>query len=207
MTPILKFKWLVAAFFILVSGQSLLAQTKIDQSTPLTWLGLDFSQTEFIGKATQWEKAGKITIAQFRDEYTVAWNQLFIFEQKKYDIAEALHRASVKYDINVTLKANAALEKDFFSNNPGDFKTLDESKIADIVAKYDFGKNTGVGVIFFVEGMSKAQDLEGIWVTFVDMKAKKVISTTYRTAKPGGFGFRNYWAKPIYTILKEGIKA
>jgi hypothetical protein len=206
MKAIAKLKWLIAALFIVVSGQPLFAQTKIDASTPITWLGLDYSQAKIIGQATQWENAGKITNAQIKDIYTVSWNELFINEQKKYDIAEALHRSSVKYDIDVALKANAALDKDFFSNNPGDFKTLDESKIAAIVSKYDFGKNDGVGLIFFVEGLSKANSSEGFWITFVDMKSKKVISTTYRTAKPGGFGFRNYWAKPIYTILKEGIK-
>ena len=43
----------------------------------------------------------------------------------------------------------------------------------------------------------------GIWVTFVDMKSKTVLFTTYQTNPPGGFGFRNYWAKPLYTTLKN----
>jgi hypothetical protein len=208
MKRIAKFKYIAALFFLAANGQSLLAQTntKIDASTPITWLGVDYSQAKFIGSATQFENAGKITNAEFQNVYTVAWNQLFINEQKKYDVASALHRSSVKYDIDVALKANAALQKDFFSNNPSDFKTLDASKIADIVSKYNFGNDQGIGLIFFVEGMSKGAGSEGVWVTFVDMKSKTVLSTDYRTGKPGGFGFRNYWAKPLYTILKEGIK-
>jgi len=54
-----------------------------------------------------------------------------------------------------------------------------------------------------VEGMSKGLGEAGAWVTLVDMKSKKVISTTYKTGKAGGFGFRNYWAKSWFNIIKE----
>lgn len=207
MKSLITTKWMAIFFAAIVISQTAFAQTKadiFDESKTITWLGLDFSQTKFIGQATQFENAGKITNEKFKEEYTVAWNQLFVNEQKKYDVAKALHRSSVKYDIDVALNANAALtQKDFFSNNPSDFKLLDESKIADVVKKYDFKNNTGVGLIFYVEGMSKGNGSAGMWVTFVDMGSKTVLLTKYMTGKPGGFGFRNYWAKPFRTVLDD----
>jgi hypothetical protein len=207
MKRIATLKWLTAAAIVLLGAQSLSAQNKADifgSTVPITWLGLDFSQTKFIGTATQFESAGQISNAQLKDIYTVAWNQLFINEEKKYNVAAAVHRSFVKYDIDVTLKINQGLtQKDFFSNNPGDFKTITEATIADLVKNYDFKNDDGIGLIFFVEGISKGLDSMGIWVTFVDMKSKTVLLTNYQTAKPGGFGFRNYWAKPYYTVLKN----
>lgn len=206
MKTVAKFKWLIVIFLIVTNAGSLLAQSKadvFDSKIPVTWLGVDYSQAKFIGSATA--KDVVISNDEFRDNYVSSWNYLFINEQKKYDVAKALHRESVKYAIDVTLQANKQLtKKDFFSNNPSDFKLINESTIADVVKNYDFQKTDGgIGLIFFVEGMSKGAASMGIWVTFVDMKSKSVLYTTYQTGKPGGFGFRNYWAKPLYTVLKE----
>jgi len=209
MKPTTKFKYLIALLFIAVNAQSLLAQTKadiFDEKKPIAWLGVDYSQTRFIGDPTKGiaSNKGTVTNDEFREVFTFQWNELFVDEQKKYDVAKAVHRESVKYAIDVAMKANKELtKKDFFSNNPSDFKTLDAAKIADVVSKYDFQKNDGIGLIFFVEGMSKGQASMGVWVTFVDMKSKTVLLTDYQTGKPGGFGFRNYWAKPLYTIIKD----
>jgi hypothetical protein len=123
---------------------------------------------------------------------------------KKYDVAKAVHRPTVKYDIDVALNANKALaDKNFYSNSPSDFKTIDETTIDNLVKNYNFKNDDGIGLIFFVEGMSKGAESVGVWVTFVDMKSKTVLLTSYQTEKPGGFGFRNYWAKPFYEIIKN----
>jgi len=205
MKPITKFKCILALLFIAVNAQSVLAQSKadvFDEKIPVTWLGVDYSQTKFIGSATS--KDVVISNDEFRDMYVSSWNYLFINEQKKYDVAKAVHRESVKYAIDVTIQANKSLtKKDFYSNNPSDFHLLNEADIARVVKNYDFQNTDGIGLIFFVEGMSKGIGSMGIWVTFVDIKSKTVLYTKYETGSPGGFGFRNYWAKPLYTTLKD----
>ncbi len=201
MKSVQKLGWLLAFLFVCVNLQSVSAQT--GSSDDITWLGLDFSQAKFIGPATQFKDAGEITNEEFRDKYTVSWNQLYVDEQKKFNVAEMVHRPTVKYALEVTAKANSNIKKEFFGANPNDFKTLDEKKIGDLVSKYDFQGKTGQGVLFFVEGMSKGLGEAGAWVTLVDMKTKKVLLTTYKTGKSGGFGFRNYWAKSWYNIMKE----
>ncbi|HMI63646.1 MAG TPA: hypothetical protein VK518_22170 [Puia sp.] len=198
MKSLQKLGWLLAFLFVCVNIRSASAQTD-----DITWLGLDFSQAKFIGPASQFKDAGGITQEEFRDKYTVAWNQLYIDEQKKYNVAEMVHRPTVKYALEVTAKANANIKKDVFGGSPNDFKTLDEKKIGDLVSKYDFQGKTGSGVLFFVEGMSKGEAQAGAWVTLVDMKTKKVLFTTFKIGKAAGFGFRNYWAKSWVNIMKQ----
>ena len=199
-------KRLFLTSLVCLSTQMLLAQSKADISDPkvqITWLGIDFSQAKFFGSETDYKKSGELINCEFAGKYFTAWNNLFITEAKKYDVAKAIHRTNVPYALNVTDKVNSALTKDFFSEDSLTFKTLTEEAISDLVKKYDFQGKTGIGMIFFVEGMSKPMEKEGVWVTFVDMNSKTLLLTSYQAPKPGGFGFRNFWMKPFYTILKD----
>ena len=203
-------KTIIALAALLLGTFAVHAQTRADifnDSREITWLGLDFSHVKFIGPAAQWQDAGAITNAELKEKYFPAWNQLFIAEPKKYDVAGAVHRTDVRYAIEVTEKANNALKnKDFFSDNPDEYQSLDEQKIAALVKKYDFGGKSGIGLLFFVEGMSKAKEEGSAWVAFVDMKSRAVLLTVRETGKSGGFGFRNYWAKSFANMLK-GMKS
>ena len=201
--------WLITLSLICFSAFSVIAQTKADifsGSTDITWLGIDFTQTKFIGSATQFKDAGEITNSDFRDKYIPSWNQLFINEQKKYDVAKAVKRSEVKYAMDVTEKANNAIKGNFFSDDPNDYKKLDEQKIANLVKGYNFQGKTGIGLLFFIDGMSKSKDEASGWITFVDMNSKKVLLTQYTTGKAGGFGFKNYWAKSFHNMLKATEK-
>lgn len=195
------------AFLILsVTVQTLSAQsTKADifnDATEITWLGMDFTQTKIIGSAAQFGDAGEITNAQLKERFIPGWNKLFIDEMKKYNVADVVHRSEVKYAMEVTEKANDDIKKDFYSNSPDDYALLNEQKIGALVKKYDFAGKTGVGMMLFIEGMSKGKVEASGWVTFVDMKTKTVLLTVRETGKPGGIGFKNYWAKAFLLMLK-----
>lgn len=181
------------------------AQSKADvfnDNTPITWLGLDFSQLKFIGDASQWQDAGEITNSQMRDKYFPSWNNLFIAEKDKYKVADAVRRTEVAYAIEITEKANNSLKGNFFESDGNKYQLLDEQKVTALVKKYDFKGNIGIGMMFFVEGMSKGREHGSMWVTFVDMKSKTVLLTKRVEGKAGGFGFRNYWAKTFVNALK-----
>lgn len=183
------------------------AQTKDDvfkSGVELTWLGLDFSQVHFIGSATQWKDAGEITNDQMRDKYFTAWNELFQKEPDKYDVAKATNRGSVKYALDVTEKANNTLKRDYFVDDANMYHTLDEAKVAALVKKYNFQGNKGLGLMFFVEGMSKGKEQACAWATFVNMDKKEVLWTQRVVGKTGmAIGFRNYWANPFNNMLKD----
>jgi len=219
MKPITQVKWIIALFFVSINAQSLLAQSKadvFDKNVPVTWLGVDYSLTTFIGTPSYTTEAfspwtivkktgeGVVTKDEFRDSYLEQWNQLFIDESKKYNVAKAIGRPSVNYAIEICINANKKLkEKEFFSNDPKNFHTKTEADIINAVKNYDFKNTRGIGMMYFVEGMNKGTGEEGIWVTFVDIKSKSVLLTRYESSKGQGSGFRNYWAKPLYVALKE----
>ena len=193
--------FLLAATFTM-SG---FAQTKSDifGSVPITWLGLDFTHLKFIGGAAQFKDAGTITNGDMRIKYFPAWNNLFIAEQKKYDVAGAVHRDNVVYATEVTRDVNDKSTADYFTDKPEDYQILNPETIATLVAGYDFKGKTGIGLVLFVEGMSKDKVEASMWVTFVDMGSKKVLLTNRMTGGAGGFGFRNYWAKAFYNVLGD----
>ena len=192
--------------FLLVCLYISSATAQTTGSGDITWLGLDFSQAKFIGSPSQVKGGGNITNTQFRDKYTVSWNSMIINEPRKYDVAGMVHRPDIKYAQQITAKANRSIQKEFFGSNASDFRRLNEKMIGDLVQRYDFQNQKGTGVLIFVEGMSPGQGEAGGWVTMVDMNTKKVLSTTFRTGKAGGFGFTNYWAKSWANIMATPLK-
>lgn len=72
-------------------GFTSFAQTKDDinnRKTSIVWLGVDCSHLKFIVDANQWTCFGAITSQQLIDKYFPGWNQLFINEAKRYNIAK-----------------------------------------------------------------------------------------------------------------------
>lgn len=182
-------------------------QTRADITggTPVTWLGLDFSQLKFIGSAAQFKDAGEISNYDLRAKYFPGWNSLFLKEREKFNVAKALDRndGNIEYAVEVTDAANGKSTGPYFTDNSGDFQLLTAGKVSALVSKYDFKGHKGLGLMFFVEGMSKDREEASMWVTFVNMSEKKVLLTKQVTGRSGGFGLRNYWAKSFYNVLQE----
>ncbi len=198
-------KKLILSAAVLMLSVAAWAQTKADVfgDVTITWLGLDFSQMHFIGSAAQWNDAGEITNSQLRDKYFPSWNDLFINEKDRYKVADAVNRTEVEYAIEVTRKANNSLKGNFFTDDMNMYQTLDEKKVEGLVKKYDYMGKKGIGMLFFVEGMSKGKEASSMWVAFVDMGTKKLLLAKPIEGKSGGFGFRNYWAKTFLMGVKE----
>jgi hypothetical protein len=205
-------KKIILTALVLISAFATWAQTRADvfnDETPITFLGFDFSQAKFIGHASSFKDAGEVSNSEMKDKYIPGWEDLVNVDGKDYyRVADAVHRSDVKFAVDVTEKMNKKIAgKNFFSDDMKDYPSLSESTIAAQVKKYDFAGNTGIGMIIFVEGMHKAEDKGGdsyatVWITFVDMKSKKVLFTAKEQGKPGGFGFKNYWAGAWKNVLK-----
>ena len=157
----------------------------------------------FIGSAAQFKDAGEISNRDMRVKYFPARNNLFIAEQKKFNVADAVDRNSVDYAIEITQNANDNSNGEYFTEKTGDYQLLTSDMISTLVSKYDFKGKTGLGLLFFVEGMSKDKEEASMWVTFVNMGAKQVLLTKQVTGSAGGFGFRNFWAKSFYNVLQD----
>lgn len=181
------------------------AQSKedvFDGNKNVTWLGLDFSDYKFIGEVTQFADAGEVSNSDLRDKFFPAWNNLFLTEKDKYEVADAIGRTEVDYAIDVTNNSNSKIKSGFTSSDESEYHRLKEADISNIVRSYNYEGNKGIGMMFIVESMSKEQKQSSIWVTFINMDSKKVIFTERVDAKAGGFGFRNYWAKSFFNAIK-----
>lgn len=185
---------------LLLAGGFTRAQTAKDvftsSETPIYYLGIDFTKARLIDDAG----ANEIDI---RDRLYTEINEVVVNEPKKYDLKGAFHKSAVDHDLSLVNarneKANAAEIK---STNTGDFHRFKESDIVSLVKSYDFRDKKGVGLIFFVEAMSKSEKAAAIWVTLVDMKSKKMLMTERVESKVSmAFGFRNYWASPFKNLL------
>ena len=163
----------------------------------MTWLGIDFSEARLYGDATSenW---------YMKDRYFPSINDLVILEPKKYDVAKAFRKNNVAFELSITRKVNDNLDIDKFkTNSTEDLRRLNPEKIDSMIEKYDFGKNSGFGVVFIMEGMDKVSKTASIFVTIVNMDSKKVLLTKRMVAPPRGFGFRNYWAYTVFLVLRE----
>jgi hypothetical protein len=188
-------------FIIIVSlsVQSLSAQSsfsEIKKNHSWVWLGLDFSNTKLLGRE------GFNDPKKIIDHYFIAWNQLIFDEGEKYDVKKAFKLKQLYTDdsyfdaINSTVKLNELFVDRSYS--------LSESDINNIVEEYNFSniKQT-IALVFIVERLDKPKEQAVFWVTLINSRTKEIILTERMIGKPGGFGFRNYWAGSIYDIIKQ----
>jgi hypothetical protein len=133
-----------------------------------------------------------------------AWNDLVLTEKDKYDVPGMLGRDAVETATDVTKDNNLDLDVlALYSNAEKDYLHLSRDGVGSIISRYDYKKNTGIGLMFNIESFSKLNGEASMWVTFVDMKSRQILFTERMTAAPKGFGVRNYWAGAIYAVMEK----
>lgn len=196
-----KLKWLGAFFIFLGLTQSATAQNLKDvfnsSETSVFYLGVDFTLAKLID-------ASEIA-TDVRDRNYPAINDLIVNEPKKYDLAGAFHKSNIDHDLGMVAKRNLKINtEEIKSTNSADYNRLKEDDIKKLVSGFDYAGKKGVGLLFVVEGMSKAKKGAAIWVTLVDMGSRKLLMTERMEGKTGmAFGFRNFWANPIRDIIED----
>lgn len=160
----------------------------------MVWLGLDFSHIRLIG--SDFNDINKIKQVFFKD-----WNDLTLKEASKYNIAKFFQKGNVVNDLSIVEKTNNVVkESTLQSDKP---LAIDKSMIQKAIKDYNFGKNKGIGLMLFMECFNKTTEKGVMWVTFIDLDSKTVLMAEKMEGTPGGFGFRNYWAKTYYNVLKD----
>lgn len=192
----------LCVFFIATIAQPVSAQTLkdffgSDQTTAL-YLGIDFTKAKLIDDP-------KSDATEIRDRQFDGINALIVTETKKFDLNAAFHKSNIDHDLGFVNKRNEKADADqLMSTNTADFHRLKEDDINSLVKGFDFGDKKGIGILFVMEAMSKSGKAAAIWVTFVDMKSKKVLFTERLEEKIGmAIGFRNMWANSIKKLLDE----
>lgn len=190
----------IVAIAIIGLTQSAYAQTAKEifnsTETPVTYLGIDFTQARLINDAGA-------SATDLKEKHFPGINQVVINEPQKYDLVKAF-RKPITNDISVTEKVNATIDADKIkSSNSSDETRLDAAAIQKVVNQYDLGGKKGAGLVFIMEGLNKPGAKGSMYVTFIDMATRKVIFTERMTGKAGGFGYKNYWAKSVFEVLKD----
>lgn len=169
-----------------------------NNTTSLIYYGIDFTQARVIND-------GAANAADIRDQQFPGINNTVVNESSKFDFKSAFRKSDVDHNLSAVKDRNRKIKIETIkSTNVSDYARLKETDIYKLVNGFDFGAgNNVIGLLFIVEGMNKSAKAATIWVTFVDVKNKKVLHTERMEGKASGFGFRNYWASTIKSILDQ----
>jgi len=201
MNRFFKARFFMSFIFVVLLSPAAFSQTLKDffngDATAL-YLGIDFTKAKLIDDPKS--DASDIVDRQFE-----GINQLIITESKKFDLNAAFHKPNIDHDLGAVTKRNEKVDANqLMSTNTGDFHRLKEDDVSNIAKGFDYGDKKGIGILFVMEAMSKSGKAAAIWVTFIDMKAKKVLLTERMEEKIGmAIGFRNLWASAIKKLLDE----
>jgi hypothetical protein len=181
----------------LISRGQTLKDVFSSSETPMVYLGIDFTKAKLIGDDIT--SAADVKERQFQ-----GINDLIVEEAKKYDLRAAFHKSNVDHDLGPVEKRNDKINSESIkSTNSGDFRRLKPEDISALVSGFDFGDKKGIGLLFVMEGMDKPGKAAAIWVTLIDIKGRKVLLTERIEGKTGmGFGFRNFWAAAIHSVIE-----
>ncbi|WP_159474061.1 hypothetical protein [Dyadobacter sp. 3J3] len=188
--------FLIALFF---AGQ-VSAQTLSDLfagNAKLTFLGLDFTQAKFIGRL------GFVDPVAIKNQHITSWNDLIEYEPKKFSLQDAFKLKPEMYQSKVSDMVKLNESVDVKGNITEDEYVITEDQVKKSVSKYSLSVKDGIGIVYVVESLNKKAEKLFAWVTFIDLKTKKVLYTEKLEGSAGGFGFRNYWAGGVYKINKS----
>lgn len=168
-----------------------------DKNAETYWLGIDYSQMVFVGEGFEninENEGGDKSL--LKDRFFDSWNDIVVNEEKRYDWEKAFKKSKVENAIASTKKRNknANLNAIFVS----DLQKLGKAKVENYIKNLNFDKNTGYGILIVMESMDKSKELGTYYLAIINLSNKKILHTEYFEEKAGGFGFRNYWIKPVH---------
>lgn len=203
MKRILKLSWLF--ILLMLTGNTVFAQTLKEffnnTSTPLTYLGIDYTKNKLIN-----DPGGNTFDIKARLYNSM--NRVVLDEMdKNYKIGDAFSRAgSITTDIEVVTERNEKInEKDIMSSSEADYTRLTQNDIVNCVNALSLKGKEGIGLVFIMEAMKKEEKKShgAVWVTLIDMKTKKVLMTERMEQEAAGFGFRNMWVSVVKKSIVE----
>lgn len=168
----------------------------------IVWYGLDFTKAHFVGQFDQGFGALPASGYDMKNKWIPEWNALIAKEPQNFNFKKALKKDNVYYDLNPIATVNQKIKTE--SCMSYNTTTITEKEITEMVKQYPAGeKKEGVGLVFIVENFDKGMEQATVFVTFFDIKTKKVLLSNKMQGKAVGVGMRNYWAGTIKNIIKQ----
>lgn len=169
----------------------------------LTWCGLDYSLVKMIG-TMDFNKPDEIF-----PEGLDKWNALFMKEMlvklEKLDPAMHTDLAAVQARNQKTSYKKQIIREDGTTAEKVTPTDITDDIIASTVKSYELKQTSGIGLVFIMDRLVKAQEQGCFYVVFFDIASRKVLFSERRIEKAGGAGFRNFWFRPIKTVVEKPL--
>lgn len=162
----------------------------------IVWFGLDYTQVRFIGGHSAFSDLQNI-----QEHYFRSWNELIMMESDKYDLKAAFGVRKVTYEMEYAI--TQSMQRDMGNIRQLDSYNIDEDIVADVVWKYTDTSDGRTGALFVMETLNKIEEESTMWLAVFNISTGEIYHLRRYAGKPGGFGFRNYWARSYYNILKS----
>ena len=191
---------LMAIFLSIFSLAGFVQAEVAAEAKTLVWCGLDYSQVKMIG-TMDFRQPNQIFPGTLLE-----WNGLFMkemlpkLEAMSPSVESDLHAVE---DRNQKASASQIEREDGTRAEKVDPTDITATKIADIVISYKLKHDSGVGLVFIMDRLVKAQEVGCLYVVFFDIGSRKVLHSERIVAPAGGYGFRNYWFRPIKTAVEK----
>lgn len=152
--------------------------------------GVDFSHVQ-IYRARE-------TAQQFSKAF-IGINAIFKAEAQKFDFSILTQKEVAIY----TYPTDILIENihwDYAMNSNG---TPRKESVENIIKQYDLPHENGYGMVFIAWLLNKPEAKAYYDVVIFDIKTRNIIFDSTINAEAGGMSLRNFWATPIYKIIKN----
>tara|TARA_B110000285_G_scaffold208885_1_gene249432 strand:+ start:1175 stop:1816 length:642 start_codon:yes stop_codon:yes gene_type:complete len=165
-----------------------------------TYLGIDYSHSKFNGDFSQFNEAGTKGFVTIKSEYFTAWNGVVYNEQEKYNLKDALRKEHINYELEDVRLIN---ENTVVENMEGSTVTFSKSDIQEFINNSKYTVTDGIGIMFIAEYLDKNRVEACFHFVMINMISRDVLIHERIVNKPGGFGLRNYWIRPVFLSIEK----
>jgi hypothetical protein len=188
-----KFGLILSLFAFVLNSYGQGEQT-VKQATEIVYYGIDFTQLTVIGEDV-------FVPSDYITRHFLAWNGVVRLEREKYEFDKVFKKANVEYDMDMIDQLNA--KRDPSTIIVTEPTRISEDDLVRIVSNYNPSQSEGVGLVIVAENFNKPAEIGTMWLVFFDIKTNTILMAKYMSAKPGGFGMKNFWARTVYNVLQE----
>jgi len=174
----------------------LVANNSSQGSNELVWCGIDYTLVKFIGSADQFNDLPKIQSYYFR-----AWNEIVQAESGKYDLNKAFSVATVHYNMEKTILRSQ--ERDMNGILQFGPYSIDEEQVKSVVMLNTDPSTDKLGAMFVMETLNKTEAISTMWLAVFNLASGEILYLKRYIGAVGGFGFRNYYARSLYNVIKN----
>lgn len=162
-------------------------------STQVYFYGIDFSEVKVI--------AADESEHDFAEAFS-AINLLMLTEKEKYDFSKVLEQQVIPYpDVMIEQsRINDYSKMKLYRYQREDIDLLGKIK------SYKLSHDSGIGLMLIACVLDKSTGLATYEAVLFDIETRELLNNNRVTAKAGGFGLRNYWARTVYNLtLRETL--